>query len=494
MSTTVRTSTKLTFFQRNILPLSILLWVSLFLISCETTSSNDFEPIIIEGIVVDSGDNPINDAVVRIVDPRPERFTVTNSNGEYSFEIDVDSTLTVTVVASKEGFETKSQNFVAIPERNVTLPSFQLRSLTESPPNDDPSDPTDPTDPVDPDAPLAEAASIYLEEMSANEIGVRGTGQREDTKLTFQIVDLNGNPLREGNKVDVNFRFGNRPDGGEILTTETITSNNSGQVTATLLSGTVSGTVQVVAKFTRENGTVVQSQPVSVVIHAGLPSQDHFSLLTETRNAAFGTGQTVVMTALVGDKYGNVVPDGTAIYFTTNGGFIQGSSYTEAGRASATLTVANPFPSAANGLATITASTTNDNQQSISTSGQIIFSLSPIITVSPGTFNIPNEEDQQFFYSVKDVNGKPMVAGTSITVTVEGDAVNVLGDVSVTLREPGSFASFAVLTDYSFTVEDSNEEVNDAPVQITIESEGPNGYTKLTITGRKSKEIASHEN
>lgn len=87
-----------------------------------------------------------------------------------------------------------------------------------------------------------------------------------------------------------------------------------------------------------------------------------------------------------------------------------------------------------------------------------------------------------------------MVAGTSITVTVEGDAVNVLGDVSVTLREPGSFASFAVLTDYSFTVEDSNEEVNDAPVQITIESEGPNGYTKLTITGRKSKEIASHEN
>ena len=482
----------MTSFLKNILPLSMLLGVSVFLTSCETTSSNDFEPIIVEGVVVDSGNNPINDAVVRIVEPRPERFTVTNSSGEYSFEIDVDSTVTVTLVASKEGFETKSQNFVAIPERNVTLPSFQLRSLTETPPGDDPDDPSDPTDPVDPDAPLAEAASIYLEEMTASEIGVRGTGQREDTKLTFQIVDLNGNPLREGNKVDVNFRFGNRPDGGEMLTSESVTSNNSGKVTATLISGTVSGTVQVIAEFTRENGTVVQSQPVSVVIHAGLPSQNHFSLLSQTRNAAFGTGQTVVITALVGDKYGNIVPDGTAIYFTTNGGFIQGSSYTESGRASATLHVANPFPSASNGLATITASTANDNQQNISTSGQVIFSLSPIITASPGTFNIPNEADQQFNYSVKDVNGNPMVAGTTITVTVEGDAVNVLGDVNVTLREPGSFGSFAVLTDYSFTIEDSDEEIKDAPVQITIESEGANGYTKFTITGRKSKEVAGH--
>ncbi|MCH8496296.1 MAG: carboxypeptidase regulatory-like domain-containing protein, partial [Balneolales bacterium] len=241
----------MTSFQKAILPLSILQVVSVFLTSCETTSSNNFEPVMVEGVVVDSGDNPINDAVVRIVEPRPERFTVTNSNGEYSFEIDVDSTITVTIVASKEGFETKSQNFVAIPERNVTLPNFQLRSLTEDPITDDPDDPTDPTDPVDPDAPLAEAASIYLEEMTANEIGVRGTGQREDTKITFQIVDLNGNPLREGNKVDVNFRFGNRPDGGEMLTTETATSNNSGQVTATLLSGTASGTVQVMAEFTR---------------------------------------------------------------------------------------------------------------------------------------------------------------------------------------------------------------------------------------------------
>ncbi|MCH8496666.1 MAG: hypothetical protein LAT57_13690, partial [Balneolales bacterium] len=291
-----------------------------------------------------------------------------------------------------------------------------------------------------------------------------------------------------------NFRFGNRPDGGAMLTTETVTSNNSGQVTATLLSGTVSGTVQVMAEFTRENGTVVQSQPVSVVIHAGLPSQDHFSLLTDTRNAAFGTGQTVVMTALVGDKYGNVVPDGTAIYFTTDGGFIQGSSYTVAGRASAPLTVANPFPSANNGLATITASTSNDNQQSISTSGQIIFSLSPIISVTPNNFSIPNDSDQQFNYTVMDENGNPMVAGTTITVTVEGDAINLIGDVSITLREPGSVASFDALTNFSFTIEDSDDEENDAPVQITIESDGPNGYTKLTITGRKAKEVGGHEN
>ena len=134
---------------------------------------------------------------------------------------------------------------------------------------------------------------------------------------------------------------------------------------------------------------------------------------------------------MVGDRYGNTVPDGTAIYFTTEGGFNPGADSPTNGRASPQLQVGQPFP--AGGIATITASTVNDQNETISTSGNMIFSLAPIITVNPTTFNIPNGGDQQFSYTVMDSQGNPMVEDTGVTVTVEGEAADVLGDVNITV-------------------------------------------------------------
>jgi hypothetical protein len=342
-------------------------------------------------------------------------------------------------------------------------------------------------EPPPPPPPFTEPASMYLLSSSLTEIGVRGTGQREDTQLTFQVMDVNGSPLGEHNPVEVNFRFGVRPNGGETITAGPISTNADGQVIATVASGTRSGIVQVIAQTQTTTGTVIRSQPAQVVIHAGLPSQQHFSLLAEKRNAAFGIGDVANWTVMVGDRYGNVVPDGTAIYFTTTGGFIQGAAFTTNGRASAQLQVGNPFP--AGGRASVTASTANDQDQIISTSSQIIFSQSPIITVSPTSFDIPNANDQKFTYSVKDILGNPMVEGTRITVTVEGDQISVLGDVDITVGGLNSgFSNINQLTDFSFIIDDAEPDVdNDTPVQITIEVSGPNGTARLTLDGRKAK-------
>jgi hypothetical protein len=349
----------------------------------------------------------------------------------------------------------------------------------------------DPPPPVEepppPPPPFTEPATMYLLSSSLTEIGVRGTGQREDTQLTFQVVDVNGNPLGEHNPVSVSFRLGVRPNGGETITAGPFTTNTDGQVIATLTSGTRSGVVQVIAETQTTTGTVIRSQPAQVVIHAGLPSQQHFSLLAEKRNAAFGIGDVTNWTVMVGDRYGNVVPDGTAIYFTTDGGFIQGAAFTVNGRATAQLQVGNPFP--ASGRATITATTANDQNQIITTSGQMVFTLSPIITVSPTTFDIPNANDQKFTYTVRDANGNPMVEGTKITVTVEGDAISVLGDVDITVGGLNAgFTNIPQLTNYSFIIDDAQPDVtNDTPVQITIEVSGPNGTARLTLDGRKAK-------
>lgn len=208
---------------------------------------------------------------------------------------------------------------------------------------------------------------------------------------------------------------------------------------------------------------------------------------SEIRIIAIEYGEQYEFISLVGDKYGNPVPDGTAVYFTTTGGYIEGSAYTVNGLATAMLTVANPLPP--DGATTISASTSDDNEQPVSATTGIIFSGDPVITINPETFDIDNAEDQQFDYTVSDENGNPMMPGTSISVMVEGNEIEVLGDVSITVGTPNStFSNLQELTNYSFIIDDADpEEINDTPVYITIEVDGPNGSARKTITGRKAK-------
>lgn len=226
-----------------------------------------------------------------------------------------------------------------------------------------------PTNPV----PSGDPSSISLLSQTANSIGVKESGSSETVQLVFVIKDANGKNIDLSKAVDVNFSFGAHPDGGETLT-PTSRSNEFGQVTTTLTSGTKAGAVQVIAEIDY-NGTILRSKPVAISIYGGLPDANHFSIDVDIANpdsAEYSFGSKNNVTAYVGDKYGNPVRPGTPVYFTTNSGIISGSGFTDInGECKATITWVDPQP--VNKLATITASTGDENNNTIYTSKIITF-------------------------------------------------------------------------------------------------------------------------
>ena len=195
-------------------------------------------------------------------------------------------------------------------------------------------------------------------------------------------------------------------------------------------------------------------------------------------------GLTDVITAFVGDKYGNPVRSSTSVYFTTSGGIIEGSALTnQQGIGFVSLISADPRPTATNpgvGFATVTASTANDNSQTISTNTVVLFSGLPQVSISPTTFNIANGGSQSFTYTVSDQNANPLAQGTSITVAVEGESVTSQGDLNISLPDTQSKS----WTHFSFTVADAADTINVVkPVTITINTTGPNGGGKISISG-----------
>lgn len=337
--------------------------------------------------------------------------------------------------------------------------------------------------------------SINLVSVSPNQIRVRETGGVEQSVLTFQVRDGNNNPLNEANAIDVSFAAVVNPGGGVVISPSTARTDANGRVTATVTSGTVAGVVQVRAQAV--DTPTLRSTPVQIVIHAGLPDADHFSVTRATRNlpGAVIYGVTNTVTAFVGDRYGNPVENGTAVYFTTNGGIIQGAGFTTNGSTSVILTTAAPYPTAVHpdfgrpGYATIRARTADWNNQSIEKTATVLFSGSPIINVTSGanlTVTHGPGAGHRVTFTVMDVNGNPMAAGTTIQVTVEGQELNVIGDVDITLPDvlhPGSG-----ITEFSFTVSDANHTVDaEQPVQVTIKVDGPNGSASRTLTGSSFK-------
>jgi hypothetical protein len=311
------------------------------------------------------------------------------------------------------------------------------------------------------------------------------------------VRDAQGNPVDVANQVEVDFSTVVSPGGGVQIFPLTATTDDQGRVRTTVTSGTVSGVVQVRAQI--DGPPILRSNPVQIVIHSGLPDANHFSVSRNTFNMPGGVvyGLTNTITAFVGDRYGNPVENGTAVYFTTDGGIIQGAGFTTNGITSATLTTAAPFPSAVHpsfgrsGYATIRARTADWNSQSIEATTTVLFSAGASINVTSGAvINVTHGPGpgHKVEYTVADANGNPLAPGTNITVTVEGQEINVIGDVNITL--PDVLLPGQGVTQFAFTVSDANFNVDaEQPVQVTIKVSGPNGNITRTLTGASFKSL-----
>jgi acyl dehydratase len=460
--------------------------------------------ITLSGRVVDAASNsPIVDAVVTFRLTRDgeseELTTVTDSIGRFSETLEVDGTVEVTITASKGGAQVQRIERVSPDVGDMNDLVFELNVA-----GGEESEPGRPTD-------------ILLQNQSTDVIRVQESGGTSTARITFQLVDSTGTAIGLDQAVDVSFRFGQQP-GDAKLTPETVTTNGQGQATVNVSSGTTSGVVQIVAKVERPDGKTLQSKPVSLAIHGGLPNKCHFSLGPEQFNfpGLVEFGVTNPVRVFVGDKYGNPVVPGTSVYFSTNAGIVGGSAQTDAqGQGSVTLTSAHPLPSG--GVGTVRAETvgTEDantivdpgncpdpaetgNENTIFDTIPIVFSGRTEIIASPGSAQL----GQTYSLTVQDIeNGNPLSPGTTIRVEAEGTKVKATGNTEVTLDDtqvidenengfgPEDVVKGEGITDFTFrVVEDRQVDEEGSPKveTVTIRVTSPNGDLEVVLTPSSS--------
>jgi hypothetical protein len=222
---------------------------------------------------------------------------------------------------------------------------------------------------------------------------------------------------------------------------------------------------------------------------AGLPDQSHFTMTVEKLNFP-GLSQidaTNTIRVRVGDKFGNPVAAGTKINFSSHGGIMEEQASTDnTGFAQARLFGGNPQPVDpvyGRGFTWVRASTTGEGGTTVQDSVLVLFSGTTQITGPASGFTLRDGGTQSFEYFVADENGNPLVAGTSIGVSVTGSAdVKIEGNVSVNLTDTQDKTRF---TRFSFTLTDTRplDNAGNQSLSITISVTGGNGNRTYTFTG-----------
>jgi hypothetical protein len=479
---------------RVLLPLTLLAVV--LLAGCDATTEEGTSTLT--GRVVTQRAAPIAGATVNVVGTG--ETATTDGTGAFTLLVEADSTgdaIPLQVFAS--GYIETSAQAMAVVDREVAMPDIVLASRAGDDGDGGDSGGGDDGSGDGPDEgadePTGPAASITLVQRSSEAIGVRSAGADETATLTFVVLDANGNPVDEANAVDVHFSIASGPGGGAFIAPAVKRTNAQGRVQTTVSSGTAAGTVQVLATAEGEDGEI-RSFPAVIVIHGGLPDAEHFSVGPELINfpGYDRQGRLNPITAIVGDVHANPVQPGTAVYFTTNAGVIEGSDLTDGlGKATVNLIAAAPLstgtPPAAcpdsdvNGYATVTARTADMNQQMIERQTAVLFSAESEIV--PLETNTGANGLGTFRFFIGDRFGHPLAAGTTISVIADGVNVEAVGDISVTLGDylcPG-----AGRTEFGFAVvegDDINEDNLPLPPQmetVTVTVRSPNGDIQLTV-------------
>ncbi len=195
------------------------------------------------------------------------------------------------------------------------------------------------------------AGSIEFVTASPNSIALVGTGGQglaETATVSFRVKGSQGLPLANQT---VNFGL-TTAVGGIQLSPSSAVSDAEGLVSTVVQSGSVAVSVGVIATV---NATSIKTQSDLLSISTGVPDQDSMTLSASTLapEALNYVGETITLSAFLGDAFNNPVPDGTAVTFTTEGGSIVGSCTTAAGSCSSTWTSQQPIPG--DGLVTILA-------------------------------------------------------------------------------------------------------------------------------------------
>jgi len=187
-------------------------------------------------------------------------------------------------------------------------------------------------------------ASIQFINAAPASIGVRQSGLSEQSLLTFKLTDALGNPVAN---FPVEFEL--TGIGDETTNPLAAMTNAAGLVQTTLTSGTRATTVRVTARADSDGNSTLDlsAQSTAVAILGAPPVQNRFSLAAEKLNVqgrkTLGLQDTI--TAFVNDRFGNAVPPGTVVSFTSNGASVVNPAATNSsGAATVTLVTEAQIP------------------------------------------------------------------------------------------------------------------------------------------------------
>ena len=429
-------------------------------------------PTLVKGTVLRSDNlSPVANAFV--FDLGGLARDTSKSDGSFALKLEITGRYLSKVMATKVGYGNDTVNIAVTPGVDTSI-VLRLKADTLGP--------------ITPTL-SGKAASIFMIGVTAENIGIRGTGSNETAQLTFEVRDSVGVPVSGSNRIIVNFQILGGPGGGEfVFPTSQVSDALNGRASTRLTSGTKAGVVQVFASGTVD-GRQLKSSPVRIIIAGGLPVQDRFSLSRQLANIAGGLYDDLRnrIMAIVGDKDGNPVQPGTAVYFTTTGGIIQASAQTDInGIASVDLITGNPRPSG--GIATITARTIGDSGNVVSRSLPVVFSGATRIIAPTQAFVIPDSGEYTFNYNVQDANGNPLTEGSSISVSLDGPGagdLSIEGDKTFTLPDTDD----PRYTQFFIRLRDRREGGPAGLVNITITvTSAQNGNAKYTFSGLQQAE------
>jgi len=198
------------------------------------------------------------------------------------------------------------------------------------------------------------ATSIRFDSVSEEIISLKGTGTvgfGESSLVNFTVF----NGTQTVANAEVNFvlttsvggiQFDTDGDGNGDFTNTTAVSDAQGRVSVLVHSGNIATPVRVTAFIDLENGETIFVQSNVLTITTGIPDQNSMTLTFSkfVSEGADYAGDEIEVTAFLGDRFNNPVPDGTAVNFTTEGGLIQPSCTTLNSQCSVTWRSQNPVP------------------------------------------------------------------------------------------------------------------------------------------------------
>ncbi len=465
--------------KKNHLPIAFVLLLSILVISCDTKTdptdsdggTDSTKASTISGQVVSAltGKN-LSGAIIKISDGISVRGTTSDVDGKFSYNFELDNDTDLSVIVFKSGYFRDTTTVFGIVNSTVEVPTFKLERDESSNAGDF----------------SGRAASIYLIAQTSESVGVKETGALESMQITFEIMDSSGIVIGDNNAIDVSFRFGSTPGGGEYLYPASIRSNSLGRVNVSLNTGTKAGVSQIIAEAVVD-GNPITSKPIMIAIHGGFPDAAHFSIGPKFLNYPYYNifNGKAEITVLVGDKYSNFVKEGTSVYFNSEAGVIEGSAVTNKfGNATVTLLSGNPIPFdevLKEGYFYVHSTTVDEDEKYINTKTLVLFSSTPVVTLSPTSIDIKNAGSQNFSYTVSDIFGNPLAHGNNFAVVVEtAGKADASGDISITMPD----RQFGVPT-YFFTVFDKDvENISLETISVRVISDGPNGRaTSNSATG-----------